>query len=799
MADPELDEPPLPAVIESVIETSSLLEQRKTIPEVTTKSVEKTLLPLVNQIASLVSIPDRPIQTEKGRRAVSRVGRGVRIAVDRFVSVGEAIGDDNPDVRHDMFDACREARAAGAAIEKLCSDMSSSRNSMSGPNERSALVRSARCLLSAVTQVLLLADAIVVKQLLSVKDKVSSSLSRLAGVTNFTEFVKAFGLFGSEMVDLAHATGDRQNDMKDERRRSQMAAARTTLERSTLMLLTGSKTCLRHPDCNSARENRDAVFCQMRRAIDLIHYVVQEGVLGVVDGMNSKTNLHQIAKEEDWDATATASGALQQLDDIVEMTRLTLVGTPCQDRLNEAVEAVSERTQDFTDSAYTSHEHRESILCLCDRLRSAVEQLLRAGINMERQQNEPTSPSEELELSIRNVLDTSRDLRLELQKTSLDQVSDLLKLFKDSSDLIASVKNAAMAVDSDRLEEASMWFQEHVDHVQEVCKILRHVVTNDGLQVASKSAEESCRILGPQILVAAQTSLRYPNSKVAKENFEVFSDGWQTLLSEVEEIIKESADFIRGRAPEKQVYMSLPRPGKHGTTTKPLRASKLDEQEQAKIAKSSLEMKLTTSELQAETDRWSEQVQQTAQSADNPSNPDGDDAPAIDENNDIVKRARNMSSMALSMYQFTRGEGTLKTTQDLFTQAEYFAEEANRLYKVVRQFSYQVPGGPLKKELLDNVDKIPTYVQQVQFTVKNPTVGKAATFTKVDHVISETKSLMDVVSRVVTICFDCAAKYNLDFRGLSPNGRSPARGEDESAAASLDGAKSSGGGGDPNI
>lgn len=61
-----------------------------------------------------------------------------------------------------------------------------------------------------------------------------------------------------------------------------------------------------------------------------------------------------------------------------------------------------------------------------------------------------------------------------------------------------------------------------------------------------------------------------------------------------------------------------------------------------------------------------------------------------DEDNDIVKRAKNMSSMAFSMYQFTRGEGTLKTTQDLFTQGEYFAEEANRLYKVVRQFSYQV-------------------------------------------------------------------------------------------------------------
>lgn len=43
------------------------------------------------------------------------------------------------------------------------------------------------------------------------------------------------------MVELAHLTGDRQNDLKDERRRAQMAAARQVLERSTMMLLTSSK------------------------------------------------------------------------------------------------------------------------------------------------------------------------------------------------------------------------------------------------------------------------------------------------------------------------------------------------------------------------------------------------------------------------------------------------------------------------------------------------------------------------------------------------------------------------------
>ena len=89
-------------------------------------------------------------------------------------------------------------------------------------------------------------------------------------------------------------------------------------------------------------------------------------------------------------------------------------------------------------------------------------------------------------------------------------------------------------------------------------------------------------------------------------------------------------------------------------------------QEQAKIAKLGLEMKLITSEMDAEADKWEE--------------PD----------NDIVKRAKNMSSMAFSMYLFTRGDGPLKTTQDLFVQAEYFAEEGKKLYKTVRDFTQKV-------------------------------------------------------------------------------------------------------------
>jgi hypothetical protein len=77
-------------------------------------------------------------------------------------------------------------------------------------------------------------------------------------------------------------------------------------------------------------------------------------------------------------------------------------------------------------------------------------------------------------------------------------------------------------------------------------------------------------------------------------------------------------------------------------------------------------MKLITSEMDAEAEKWQQR------------------------DNEIVRRAKNMSSMAFSMYLFTRGEGPLHTTQDLFIQAEYFAEEGTKLFHAVKHFSLQV-------------------------------------------------------------------------------------------------------------
>lgn len=67
------------------------------------------------------------------------------------------------------------------------------------------------------------------------------------------------------------------------------------------------QACLRHPDSSSSRENRDTVFCQMRRAMDLIHYVVKDGVMdGGGGGLDSGG--------EEWDAGKTVLSAIRHFE-----------------------------------------------------------------------------------------------------------------------------------------------------------------------------------------------------------------------------------------------------------------------------------------------------------------------------------------------------------------------------------------------------------------------------------------------------------------------------------------------------
>lgn len=81
--------------------------------EIKTKSVEKTLEPLVTQVTTLVN-QKSPSNKKKGRSKKAHVlSAAVQKATENFIIAGETIANENPDIRNDMLDAVDEVKKTG--------------------------------------------------------------------------------------------------------------------------------------------------------------------------------------------------------------------------------------------------------------------------------------------------------------------------------------------------------------------------------------------------------------------------------------------------------------------------------------------------------------------------------------------------------------------------------------------------------------------------------------------------------------------------------------------------------------
>ncbi|VDM79322.1 unnamed protein product, partial [Strongylus vulgaris] len=528
----------------------------------------------------------------------------------------------------------------------------------------------------------------------------------------------------------------RQHDLKSEKRRAQMGVARTALERHTMLLLTSSKTLLRHPESECALQCRDGVFDQIRTALQLIAICVSDGVIPI-----DANRFVQTTSEEPLDIgiQLTANAAIKQLTEMLEMVRMTSrVGAGVRERLIGALDALCEMTQDFTDSAYTPHHHREQILDFLEECRFEMTNLIQPEDDSTEQLR-----SDSIEVTVERLNRRLKDLGKQLQIVAMEQVQFFALLLKSASFcatcrnsvvkisevlranedqvLLSSIKACAVAGDIDGVERYMEKFREHAEHMQEVCRLLHHISLTDALHVNTGHCERNMRSLAPlasftfiKTLLAGRTLCQHPSSRIARENLEVFCDTWSQTVNDLSRLAKESDSAACGRvAAEKQAYMSLPRPGvsstdssssiprfrsardlplrmlnrsfesqtitrmicdsddsgssasfdnrenrrhkkgimtqggdelssaasansedrkafeyrislilddlhnKHGTTSKPSKPITLDIEDQQKMAKVGLEMKLLTSEVDAEAEKWDEYAE-----------------------NDIVKRAK---------------------------------------------------------------------------------------------------------------------------------------------------------------
>lgn len=244
-----------------------------------------------------------------------------------------------------------------------------------------------------------------------------------------------------------------------------------------------------------------------------------------------------------------------------------------REHLLSALDKLIEKTQDFTDSAYTRHEHRENILLLCDRAKLELNQLLRIAVNME----QFSTSSFDIDTSIDSVLSAIQDISQQLTITVVDQTAELTHIVKSGIELINSIRNFALNHELDRFQENADRFHDCIDHMLEVCKLLRHVALTETLQVQAKFTEINLRIYGPQVITAARTLSIFPRSKIAIENLDVFVDMWEWLSNDLIRICKDVIDLVKKQTRPQQEYLSLPRPGVNLNETNKLDAKILFE------------------------------------------------------------------------------------------------------------------------------------------------------------------------------------------------------------------------------
>uniref|UniRef100_A0A3Q2Y035 Catenin (cadherin-associated protein), alpha-like 1 n=1 Tax=Hippocampus comes TaxID=109280 RepID=A0A3Q2Y035_HIPCM len=632
--------------------------------EIKTRSVEQTLIPLVSQITTLINHKERPRKSERTLAAIQRVGQAVSVAVGRFVAVGEAIALENHELKEEMGHACFEARRAGDAIAKLtdvgpaCGPPSPSVTVFS---DRTGMVKAARLLLSSVTKVLVLADRIVIKQIVASRNKVLVTLEHLERVSTFQEFVQIFSQFGNEMVDFAHLTGDRQN-----------------VSRDLHLLLVAAKRA----SAEGQITDNYVVFVLNCRGSQVVDIVTE--ARGCADSI----------------VPASVYNAIKDYRTSVECLRDNLYAS-LPDGVGRQMEVLVERTEDFTDSPYTGHEQRQAILGMCQLARQDAQQLLHAW-NQAQQSVQAKETTEELEVAIAKSCQSVNDLRRELHKVAVGRASELLRVHAEDSPLYA-LKAASTEGNLEAVAQYSRALTEQKEQLVENCRLLCHVSGTEPLEITCVHAEETFHVIGPQIISAAQTLALHPSSKIAKENLEVFCEAWESQLGDVALLLREIDDVLEGKRGDKRTYLSLPRSGVSSTPTAAVVRFVLGVQEQSSMAKVGLELRLLSSDVDAELEKWEEQEQQ------------------------VVRHSQSVASMAYNMYLFTRGEGLLKTTLDLFHQAEVLSEEGLQLCSSLHVFCTQ------KLALTSEVEKLAVLCQQLQAGARTPVHGKSATFQKVRY------------------------------------------------------------------
>eukprot|EP00112_Aurelia_sp_Birch-Aquarium-sp1_P021575 Seg585.1 transcript_id=Seg585.1/GoldUCD/mRNA.D3Y31 product=alpha-catulin protein_id=Seg585.1/GoldUCD/D3Y31 len=489
--------------------------------EIRTRSVEQALVPLVAQITTLVNLRERIKLTEKSKQILKEAGTSIQKAIDTYSNVGQAIAAENDDIADDMKDTCSEALKSGEVILSL-TNLNDSHSL-----DKAALVQVSRVLLGSITRSLLLADVVAVKKLVKAAEKVDDKLKELENVHVFTDFVHAFSQFGADMVELAHVSGDRQNDLKDDKQRAEMCAARAVLEKSTMMLLTSCKTCLRHPESPLALGNRSGVFKCMRSAMSTLREIVEE------NSYEPPTESCRGLGMEFKDFEVAVEVLFQRPDD-----------TEVRPEILQKMKKIIKDTENLVNTEFIASSKKNRIVAYCTNLEDLQQDLMQ---EFKMCNDEPLN--EELRQLLRRINKMLDDIKSDLTSISLDLLTEIFvdQAWKPS---LQRLKSSAISGDPEFVDVYGQKITEDSKKMNEISKLICNITQSEPVVITARKIEENMEIFLPQMISAAKILSGHPSSKISLENMEVFANVWETQVEEWTTLLRNVTHFDKRRGSE---------------------------------------------------------------------------------------------------------------------------------------------------------------------------------------------------------------------------------------------------------
>ncbi|KRX76600.1 Catenin alpha-2, partial [Trichinella sp. T6] len=478
--------------------------------EIRTKSIERTLQPLVAQVTTLCARNDASNRVPTGRRKKDRVQKAqilvaaVDKAIQKFVEKGSEIIHDNPEASEQLGNALGEVKTTGQDMVEAAREFS---RDPTASALRVAMIKAARSLLSSVTRLLIIADMVDLQLILESMQGANSALNKLYKANSHQEVQERFRDLQKKIDQLDRDAGRRAADLKDPWHSDCIQAARAVLKTTCPMLHSACKAFVRHPEVDPARHNREFTFNQMNTALANIEQLLN----GNEPNLDSSVPPAQLGQ---------LISALNEFDQRVFVDPISYNGKVMRPALEAQLEAIISGAAAIADSTNTRDERKNRIVQECNAVRQALQDLLTEyEKNVGRKEELET-----LDMALVNVGRKTRDLRRHLRRAVIDHVSDC---FLDTQIPLLLMIDSASKGDRTATEQHAVSFLDHANKLVEVANLTCTMsAEGDGIKMVRYAAMQVQK-LAAQVVNAARLLAARHKSKPALENMQAFREAWE--------------------------------------------------------------------------------------------------------------------------------------------------------------------------------------------------------------------------------------------------------------------------------